>query len=406
MLTGPIGLWLAVALVHLWLCWLALTQHGWPLGDVEQVYAYWVRQALEAGTVVGIDTAWVYPPLALVPILLPALAGAAAYPIAWLVMVSVLDAAAIGVLTGWGRRGDRRPAAWWWLGFLVALGPIAVARIDAVTVALGVAAAATILARPAVAGALLAAAAWIKVWPVGILAAAVVALRSRLAILAAAIGTSVAVLVLGMLLGGTATLLSFVTEQTGRGLQIEAVVATPWMWALALRVPGVEVYYDMDILTYQLRGPGVEAITAATTPTLALLVAGVLAIATVAVRRGAAAERVLAPAALATTTALIVANKVGSPQFTAWLAVPVILALVVLGTSAWRVWRVPIVLVTVAAALTQLLYPVLYERLLAGDPLLVAVLTARNAVVVALLVWAIVALVRISRIARIERKPS
>ena len=41
-----------------------------------------------------------------------------------------------------------------------------------------------------------------------------------------------------------------------------------------------------------------------------------------------------------------------------------------------------------------------------GDPLLVAVLTARNAVVVALLVWAIVALVRISRIARIERKPS
>ena len=84
-----------------------------------------------------------------------------------------------------------------------------------------------------------------------------------------------------MLLGGTATLLSFVTEQTGRGLQIEAVVATPWMWALALRVPGVEVYYDMDILTYQLRGPGVEAITAATTPTLALLVAGVLAIAAV-----------------------------------------------------------------------------------------------------------------------------
>lgn len=407
----PVGLWCAVVAVHVWLGWVALSAPGWPLGDVQFVYSFWADQVIETGTVVGIDTAWVYPPLALVPVLLPAIAGMANYPVAWLVMVGLLDAAAIGVLTGWGRRRDRRRIAWWWLGFLLLLGPIAVGRLDAVTAALGVAAAATVLTRPTVASALLSAGVWIKVWPAGILAAAIVALRSRLTMLATAIGVSVLVLVSGVLLGGGASLLSFLLTQADRGLQVEAVLATPWVWAVALGAPGVSIGYDSDIITFQVSGPGVDLMAAATTPLLVVAVAVVLVLAALAIRRGVAPTRVLASAGLATTAALIVANKVGSPQFSAWLAVPVVLALVVLHDperpgSAWRRWRAPIAIVTAIAALTQLIYPTFYDAVLAAQPVMVVVLTIRNLATIALLCWAVTDLVRAARTTPTEGAPS
>lgn len=399
-LTGPIGLWAAFLLVHAWLGWLALTAPGWPLGDVQLTYSFWVEQAIESGLVVGIDTAWVYPPLALVPILLPAIAGMDHYPAAWLTMIAVLDAVAIGVLTGWGMRRERLPIAWWWLAFLLLLGPIAVGRLDAVTVAIGVVAAATILTRPAVAGVLLAAGAWIKIWPAGILAVAVVALRSRWQLVAAAVATSFVVLAAGVLAGGSLSLLSFITEQTDRGLQVEAVIATPWMWAASFGVSGVQIGYSTEILTFQVDGPGTQLAAAATTPLLAIAAAAVLVLAWVAMRRGVAPERILPPAALAITVALIVANKVGSPQFSAWLAVPVILALVVLGRDGWRAWRTPIVLVTIIAALTQAIYPFAYDFVLGADPLAVLLLSVRNVLTVVLLGWGVAELVRLARAPR------
>ena len=175
------------------------------------------------------------------------------------------------------------------------------------------------------------------------------------------------------------------------------------MWAAAIGMPGVAVGYSTEILTFQVDGPGVRFALAAATPLLALAAIAVLVLAVIAVRRGAAPERILPPAALAITVALIVANKVGSPQFSAWLAVPVILALVVLGRRGWDLWRTPIVLVTAIAALTQAIYPFAYDALLAAHPLAVLLLTARNTLTVVLLLWAIVELVRLARADRDRR---
>ena len=91
------------------------------------------------------------------------------------------------------------------------------------------------------------------------------------------------------------------------------------------------------------------------------------------------------PLALALVLTLIVVNKVGSPQFTTWLAAPVILGLLVRG----RAWWFPAVLGLVIAALTQVIYPHLYEFLLVADPVMVLVLTVRNALEVVLLGWTV-----------------
>ena len=366
LLASRAALWTAFLVVHLGLGLLALHAYGWPLGDVEAVYRFWADQSIIAGYTVGIDAAWVYPILALPFMLLPALGGHDGYPASWLTMIVVLDAVALAAITGWGAKTAKVRAGWWWLLFLAALGPIAVARIDAVTVAVALVGVALLASRPPLAG-------------------AVLALRDRWRIVAVGTMLSVVIVALALASGSGLNVLSFVTQQTGRGLQVESPLSTPWLWGVVVGAPGSQVYYDQGILTFQVAGAGDDLAAALATPLLAVVVLAIALLAIRGVRAGADQRVLLPPVALALVMAFLTVNKVGSPQFASWLAVPVVLGLL------WDAagWRVPLVLAPIAALLTQAVYPYLYHLVLAADPLMVTVLTARNALYVVLLVWAV-----------------
>ncbi len=387
----PLAAWLAFVFVHLWLGVLALFGPGLPLGDVTLVYRFWMEQALDLGVWVGIDTRWVYPVVALVPMLLAAVAGLEAYAGAWLSMVMILNAVAFGVLRGFGRDRSRARVAWWWLAFLVLLGPIAVGRIDSITLPLAIIAVLILARRPRLAAMLLTIATWIKVWPAAILLAALVALRSRLEVVSTAAITSLVIVAVALLLGSGANVFSFVTEQTGRGLQIEAPISTFWMWQASFGLGGALVYYDRQILTFQVAGVGVEAAAALITPILGIAVVVITLLGIRVVRGGAPYSAVLAPLALALTVALIAINKVGSPQYIAWLAAPVILGIVTSAAGYGHSFRTPAILTLVIAALTQLIYPYLYGLVIAADPAMLLVLTGRNILLFVLLGWAVFA---------------
>ncbi|PRY69528.1 uncharacterized protein DUF2029 [Glaciihabitans tibetensis] len=396
-------LWAAFVLVHLWLGYLNFYPYFYGLGDVTGVYKFWAEQALVANSWVGIDTEFVYPLGALVPILAAASFGLPAYASTWMILVAVVNAGAFAFLTGSrtldGTRRFAPIAAWWWLVFLVLLGPIATGRIDAFTVPFALVGLLLAARRPVVASVLLTVATWIKVWPAVLLAAVLVASRRRAGVLYAAVLTSAVVLGVALLLGSGANVLSFITQQTGRGLQIEAPITTFWMWQAAAGVPGVGVYYDLDILTYQMTGAGVEVAAAVMTPLLVLVAAGVCVLGYLVVRRaepGAALPVLLAPLSLALVVALIAFNKVGSPQFVLWLAVPIVLGLASERASGLS-FRTPAVLALVIALLTQLIYPVYYGNIVGLDPSLLGVLTLRNLLYFVLLGWAITVLVRLVR---------
>lgn len=397
LLRHPLALWVAFAIVHTVLNLLALHAPGWPLGDIEAVYKLWVAQSANGGSQVGIDEPWVYPILAYIPMALANLLGPTLYAQVWLGLVTLLNAAAFAVLSGGLRRLRARPrwrvlAAWWWLAFLLFLGPIALARIDAVTVPLAVIAMLLVAGRPAVGAALLTIAAWIKVWPAALVVALLVASRARLRVLQSAAGVCITVIAVSMVLGGAGYVLSFVTEQTGRGLQIESPISTIWMWQAAMGVPGAGVYYDRDILTFQVAGSGTELASALMTPLMAIAVAVVVLLGGLRMRKGAHFARVLPPLALALVLVLIVFNKVGSPQFMTWLAAPIVLGLI----YRRRQWLLPAGLGLVLAALTQLIYPYLYVELLAASPAMVLLLTLRNLLQLVLLGWSVYALVTAS----------
>lgn len=393
-----VALWGAFGLVHLVTAvagWLYPSQ---PMGDVVLVYEPWSSAALSGGPIVGVTETWVYPQLALVPMLfakilstplIAAMGASGAYLIAWAVLVTVLDAIAFAVLVGRSPSQPRRMAAWFWITALLLLGPIAMYRIDAITVPLAVVGGLWLMRRPAAAAALLAVGAWIKIWPGALLLAAVVAARSRMRVLLSAAAVSAAVLIVLVAVGADTEISGFLSEQTGRGLQIEAVAATPFLWLTIAGAARIE--YSFDILTFQISAQGADAVSALLTPLMAVVVVVITVIGGFKASRGASFARLFPPLALSLVATLIVLNKVGSPQFQTWLVAPAILWFVLDRTRA----AAPAVLVLALCALTCLIYPLSYDALLRAETLPITVLTLRNIGLVVLLAAGIRALVRV-----------
>ncbi|MFA9276312.1 MAG: glycosyltransferase 87 family protein [Rhodoluna sp.] len=374
----PVLMWVAFGMISLWLGWQGYVAEAVPYGDVSFVYEFWAGEAAGGAGIVGIDSQWVYPAVALVPILLPLIAGPGLYPVGWIVLVTLLNAGAFAYLLysaqGTQRNTLQRTAAWWWLIFMLLLGPIAVARLDSIVTTLAIVGLLMAVQRPAIAGALLAIATWIKVWPAALIAAVLVAVHKRKTVLISVLVTSAVVIAIAVILGGAANIFSFLGQQTTRGLQIEAPLATSFLWLAAFHEQGYAVYYDSVILTFQVMGEGTGIAADLSSILLGIAFVGTLLWGFWLHRRGSDPSHVLPSVALTLTLVLIVFNKVGSPQYIGWLAAPIIAGLVL----EKRRFVAPAVIALVLAAFTQAFYPYLYNGLLTVQPVELSILTLRN----------------------------
>ncbi|GAB3127115.1 glycosyltransferase 87 family protein [Glaciibacter psychrotolerans] len=355
---------------------------GEVLGDLP-LYRIWAENGLQGGVWPGISMPWVYPIGALVPITLAGLAGPAFYQLLWFLLTMVLNAGALAVLTDFGRNRRAYSAAWWWLLISLVLSPVALLRLEGLTAPLVIAGLVLLARRPVVASALLTVATWIKVWPVAVLLAIIAAGRHRMRVIVTASVVTAAVATTVWALGGLATLTSFVTMQSDRALQLEAPISTPWVWLAAVGHPGSFIYENVTLATREVAGPGATAAAAAMTPLMLLAVVGIFTLILRAKRRSRDVTQLMLVGALALSTALVVFNKVGSPQYMLWIA-PIVA--VGIANDGQR-WRVPAYLMLGIGLLTTLVFPVSYQPLIAGDPAAVLLLTLRNALVVLMLLW-------------------
>jgi hypothetical protein len=382
-----IGLWLAIALVHFWLIFEAnQTPQTAPFNDVN-LYGLWVDQSSQAGGLLGIKAPWVYPFVAMAPMYLAKLIGGAnGILTGWLILISLLNFFGLSAIVDWGREGKHAyRAASFYLLFLALLGPVAIGRIDAAaTFAAMLGLVQVYRERLRLGMVLFTLGAWLKIWPVAAILALYTSAKHRLSVLLAAISASTAILAIGYFLGGNENLFSFVTMQGNRGLQVESVAATFWVWAAKAHLPGAGIYFDTALVTNQVSG----SFTGEVSSLLGLVMVGALAITAWlsfnAYRAGAEFKHLFAAALLTGTLDLIVFNKVGSPQFELWLAVPLMAGIL----FDLPKWRIPLVGGALIALLTNLLYPVFYMDLMILGDLGVWLLTLRNAALIALLVWA------------------
>ncbi|MEN9740831.1 MAG: hypothetical protein RLZ72_1097, partial [Actinomycetota bacterium] len=245
--------WLLFAAVHLVLIAENLFAPNGPLGDVLITYPRWIDQGLIGLGWQGITAPGVYPLLALIPMF----AGAWGWG-PWFLFVLAINATAFGIA-----RSHARMAALAWLGFLALLGPIAVGRIDVFTVAIGVVVIALTDTNPRVTGALIAVATWVKVWPIVLGLSSLLTTRAR-TIAYWAFGVAAGIGIMAVAIGGSANVLGFLGDQQGRGIQVESVSATPWLWD-ALRGNGTVIEYSDSLFTFEIHGPNTAAVASALT---------------------------------------------------------------------------------------------------------------------------------------------
>lgn len=303
------------------------------------------------------EESWQYPPgaafLLLIPRLGTTLLGVSYQP-SFIALMLLVDLIGLALLALVARRTGRNTGVWVWLLAIPLLQANPITRFDLAPTVLAMAALSLIgHRRPGWFGFLAGAGASLKVWPVMVLLGEWD--RRRLAIgAAAAAGAVVVTFLLAWVLFGDQT--EFFGNQGARGLQKEAVAASPWYvrWAItgeeppiALRSGAAEIGSDLaDAVAVALKWLGLLVLAAAALWWIAR---------DRAIRRG---RTDLADVALARdfvfTVVLIqiVVSRVLSPQFMIWV---IGLAAVVLSSKSTRVTR-PAWIAIGAVALTTGIY--------------------------------------------------
>lgn len=305
----------------------------------------------------------------------------------------VLDAA-MGILV-WRLSNPRwrRWAVLTWIVYVTLLGPLAYFRFDMAPAVLAGAGALLARRRPALAGALIACGAALKLWP-ALLVLPLLGADRRARRTAVGFGVTGAVLALSSLvIGGWQRLMSPLAWQGDRGLQVESLAASPLMWARTAESGGGWTVGLSRYNAYEIIGPGVDV--ALQVASVATLVGFFLAI-LVGVRAAwllRRPTRTIATVMIAVILLMIVVNKTLSPQYILWLGGP--LAALVGGAEgdgpARFSWPMVWALAGFALAYaTQVVYPMRYSEIVfgTGQPFAVSVLVLRN---VALAVLTVVA---------------
>ena len=170
---------------------------------------------------------WQYPPGAAFFLLIPRLfidLKGFGPPFAGTMLA--FDAIAFALIAFLARRQGRDTGVWIWLLGIPALRTVPLLRFDMVGTTFAVAALAIVHRRPAWFGALAGLGAMVKIWPIVVLFGEWSWRRLLRACLAAAVAIALVFALSALFFNGD--LLEFLTEQGGRGLQIESVASLPW----------------------------------------------------------------------------------------------------------------------------------------------------------------------------------
>jgi hypothetical protein len=389
---------LSIALLaNAFLIWQGLNSPSSPMGDLQFAYQPWFDAFIGGGPWWGLDRDWVYPFPAFLPMFIAGLIAPQNLQIGWVLlraiaMIAILMALVTVKISTEEQRASRYRAAYLWIGFTLALGSVAISRIDSVSVLLSVLGALALVTGSQTRAAIwFTVAGWIKIWPVALFLPLVAASKTGKRNLLAAAATSAGILLIGFFFGGNSAMFSFITGQTDRGIQFEAPVATPWVWLGVIGASDAGIYYNHPMMTFEVFGPLVADVAFWTTLVQFGALAITAALIVLAHRAKANFGEIVAWGTLTGTLDLIVFNKVGSPQFISWLVVPIMLGVL------YRVpnWRLPAALILAITLLTQLVYPYLYGSLLNLEAVPAAALLLRNILEIVALVVANVMLTRL-----------
>ena len=288
------------------------------------------------------------------------------YVAAFMVFMLALDAVFTYAL--WRSAGRRHTwAVDFWIAFVLLVGPLSYGRFDIIPAVLAGGALLAARRHPWVAGALTGLGAAIKLWPALLIPALLADKQRRTPTAIGFVVVGFGLALVSLIAGGMTRLFSPLTWQSGRGLQIESVWASPLM-LVRMVDPNRWVVEISKFQAFEIFGPGVGLWQAASN---VATVVGLVTLVLLWIRafraRGGVTPTAVALVVLATVAAMIITNKTLSPQYVLWLGGPVAALLLLCSqvTPDLRRWIVRLAVATlILAGLTQLVYPLLYDSYL------------------------------------------
>jgi hypothetical protein len=413
----PLYWWLGTrTLLMLWaLNYVPYFSRGAVLGDVV-TYSNW-SSIMVHGSFPSGDPEWQYPPAAALVMLFPKIIAftGIGYIDSFFIFALAADFALLAMLVGQADRISRQTAqpgqpagtphlagVWAWVLGGFALGPILFMRYDVIVTAVAVAG--TLLTVRSTAkrgaeraenrtwqlrGALLGLGAVVKVWPVVLLLGAPPAKRGRRTLLWAVISAVGVSTLLSVFLNGG---LSFVSKQGGRGIEVESVLASPFMMAAWFGYPATTVH---EFGNFQISGPGTELVGGAAIFLTMLGFAAVLWWRLRRMRPEAWSPALMYDIGFTTLLIMVVTSRVLSPQYLIWLIGTAALCLAENGPGrrATLMYK-PALIVMGCTLVSQVEFPLLFGEVMFHGFWGTALVAARNIALVVATVMAMRALWR------------
>jgi hypothetical protein len=353
----------------------------WLKGDVD-LYNFWAK-----GLVKGIfpidDQMWQYPPLAGVVFAIPqwifgnALTGFITFMIIFdlLILITLL-------ITGLNRFKlnssstsiDGLSGAWFWILWPILMGPLVLTRFDLVPTFFALLALIVLSnrkIRPYLSGFLLGIGALVKLWPMLLF---VIYPKNTIKKVSTSFVSTIVLVILFMSTWSVG-FTNFLNNQTSRGLQVESIAATPFVLA---KLFGANVEYPFRYGSLEVQALYANQIGFL----LNLFTLIVFMILFILNYQNKLNYLNLFDKALVIVMISIALSRVFSPQFWVWIGGLAALALINKETKLKKV----IVLLSISAFITQLIYPGQYVQLLSGDFFATLLQLMR----VTLFVWALV----------------
>jgi len=333
-----------------------------------------------------------YPPLALVPLMVPRLVGGhteTAYQVPFLVFAFVTTLAVGACIVWLADRGwsalPRNGSLIAFAALFLAASPQVLWRFDIFAALLtAVALVAVASGRPASAGFALALGTAVKLYPaflVPVLFAYYAFGRKWRSATMVAFGFVALIAALGALLIFIAgrDAFTFLTYQEDRGIELESVLGGIVM--LAHNLFRTRAFVTFGFGSFQVESPLIATLTPFNA--IAILVLGVVMAVCLALafdrdgrRYGMVRPMTLISFLTATLLLVMIANKVLSPQYVAWL----------LPFGALLPWRKSLLLVVICA-LTTYEYPIAFDALRKFETVVVLALNLRNLLLVVMFFW-------------------
>lgn len=309
-----------------------------------------------------------------------------------------------------------RAGALWWIVLVPFLGPIMWNRFDMVpAVCMGLAAL-WYRRHPAACGVMIALGAAVKLWPALLILPMISRNKAAIRRLIAFGATGVALALASLLDGGWGRLVSPLTWQSGRGLQVESVPATVPVYQHFKNPDGGYKVEMSKYNAYEIFGSGVSTWQSVSTVFMALTVILTIGLAFLSWRRNGLDHRSAVLADLVIIGALIIANKTLSPQYFVWWAAPAAMILDRVSGEAnsqtppdpnslsqTRTWCwIVAILLLITAFLTQQVYPLNYAGVVGLPPgrTSMALLVSRNVMTLVTFAACVVAFVASLRMHR------